>query len=74
MRKLLKAWVLKRKLLDEFSGEVGAVLQFFYDPPPPPSSDHYVWIRMQHLDEKQAEEVDDVYSGSRINFDNPSRY
>lgn len=71
MKPRLRAWVLKRKLLDEHTGEVGAVLQFFYGQPPEPSSPYYQWIRMEHLDEKES--GDD--SGRSVGaFDNPGRY
>ena len=60
MKRLLKAWVLKRKLLDESVGELGAVLQFFYDDPPAPSSEHYEWIRMEHLDERESKELHSI--------------
>ena len=63
--KLLKAWVLKRKLLDEHMGEVGGALLFFYDQPAAPANSHYEWIRMEHLDQK------DKPTGSNEGPDNP---
>lgn len=71
MKKLLKAWVLKRKLLDEHMGEVGGALLFFYDQPAAPANSSYEWIRMEHLDEKEQAHGPESSVGL---FSNPGTY
>lgn len=51
MKRCLKAWVLKRRYLDEHTGEVGGTLLYFYDNPPD-YGNLYEWIRMSHLDQE----------------------
>jgi len=74
MNKRLKAWVLKRKLLDEHMGEVGGALLFFYDPPAAPANSSYEWIRMEHLDQV-APKADDAHSiGEAFTFSGSGAY
>jgi hypothetical protein len=71
VKRRLRAYCLKRKYLDEHTGEVGGVLQFFYDLPPD-LGPNYTWVRMQHLDER--EDSGDGCEPSVGSFDNPGRY
>lgn len=71
MKKLLKAWVLKRKYMDESgrSQEPSGTLLFFRDPPPE-YGPAYEWIRMKHLDEREDDEL-----GSSVGIlNNPGTY
>lgn len=65
----MKAWVLKRKYLDEHTGEVAGTLLYFRDSPPEYGG-NYEWIRMEHLDERGADESGELERAT----DHPGRY
>lgn len=70
--KTLRAWVLKRKFLDEFgpSNEPPGTLMYFFGEPPE-YGPAYEWFRMKHLDQKEELHGCESSVGAT---DHPGRY